>query len=154
MDGALTIAAEEFKLQWDHTKDCKNVTHLGVNLDGKKHRRYREAKARTAFPLVRGLTRLPPRENKKIIVSQVLPVLINGSPRAVQESGTRLSRMGKMAWRGSRVADIAGVAELDVAMKSKRVRWAVSVYDRAIPALKEVSEQVLRKELPGGTALV
>ena len=62
MDKALGQAAEEFKLKWDRSKDWKNQTHLGVNLDRKRHQKFREGKVNAAFQLVRRLTRLPPRQ--------------------------------------------------------------------------------------------
>ena len=65
MDRALGKAAEEFKLKWDHSKDWNNGVHLGVNLNAKKHQKYRENKGNTAFQLVRRLSRLPPGEKKK-----------------------------------------------------------------------------------------
>ena len=49
MDRALGQAAEEFKLKWDRSKDWKNDVHLGVNLDKKRHHKFREEEADGPF---------------------------------------------------------------------------------------------------------
>ena len=75
-------------MQLDRSKDWKNGLHLGVNLDGGKYKRYREAKPGAPFQLLRRLSKLPPREK---IVSQILPMLTYGCglPRQSTNSETR-----------------------------------------------------------------
>lgn len=152
MDMALGQAAEEFKLKWDRSKDWKNGVHLGVNLDKRKHQKYRENKANAAFMLIKRLTRLPPRE-KKIVVSQPLLILTYGAVlhSVPSERGKAMAaewnRFITGGWRGSsrqRLADIAGVMELEQAMEKKKIRWAASVYERGVKGLKEVAERILR----------
>ena len=50
-------------------------------------------------------------------------------------------------WRGSnreRLADIAGIAKLEQAMKRKRIQWAARIYERGVKELREVAENILR----------
>ena len=82
--------------------------------------------------------RLPPREKKQIVVSQLLAILIYGAELHSEPSkkGEMLeaewSRFVTCGWRGSnreRVADIADIAGVAEAMKHKRIRWAASIYE-------------------------
>ena len=79
MDKGLKEAAEEWGVEWDESKNWANGVHLGVNLGKRKHQRYRTQKARAAFNLVRRLSRLPPREKRKVVVGQVIPILVYGA---------------------------------------------------------------------------
>ena len=78
-----------------------------VNLDRKRHQKFREQKGNAAFQMIRGLTRLPPREKKKIVVSQLRLILTYGA-----ELHSKLSKRGMLlaaewnrfvtgGWRGS-----------------------------------------------------
>ena len=49
MDKALGQAAEKFRSKLDHSKDWKNGVHWGVNLEKKRHQKFREEKANAAF---------------------------------------------------------------------------------------------------------
>lgn len=77
----------------DKSKNWKNEIHLGVNLDARRHHKYRESKARAMWELVRRLTRLPSREKRKIIVSQIIPILTYGAElhHTPTESAKRLA---------------------------------------------------------------
>ena len=133
MDRALGQAAEEFRLESDRSK---NQVHLGVNLGRKRHQKFREEKANAGFQLNRTLTRLPPREKKKIVVSQLMAILTYGA-----ELHSEPSEKGKLVaaesnrfitggWTGSsraRLADIAGIAELEEEVRGKGIRWAASI---------------------------
>ena len=166
MDQAGQQAAREFKMSWDREKDWKNSTHLGVNLDSRKHWKYRTAKARGAWQMVRRLTRLPPKEKK--IVPQLLLILTYGGElhhiptKEAQALAAEMNRFVVGAWRGSsneRVAAIAGIAELVEAMKRKRVRWTASVYARGahlqeVEALREIAEEILRENTGGEAMLI
>ena len=108
-----------------------------------------------AFQMVRRLTRLPPREKKKIVISQLLPILTYGAELHSTPSqrgmgyAAEWNRFVTGAWRGSsreRVADIVGIAELQEAMRRK-IRWGASVYDRGVKELWEVAEKILREHL-------
>lgn len=46
--------------------------------DQRRHQRYRTQKARAAWEIVRWLGRLPAREQRKIVVQQILPILTYG----------------------------------------------------------------------------
>ena len=155
MDEIYEQAAEEFKLKWDHKKDWKIGVHLRVNLEGRRHTMSREGKANAAFQQVMRLTRLPPREKKKIVVSQLLPILMYGCelhniPTARGEGyAAGWNRFITGAWRGSsreRVSEIAGIAQLGEAMKRKRIRWAASVDERGLTELKGVAVKILCEE--------
>lgn len=76
MDAVLERAARELGVVWDHAKDA---VHLGVNINENKYSKFREAKANAAFQLVRRLSRLPPREKKKTVLSHLLPTLTHGA---------------------------------------------------------------------------
>lgn len=134
--------------------------YLGVNLNQERHHKCREEKANAAFQMVRRLTRLPPREKKKIVVSQLLPILTHGAELHWKPSkkgelyAAEWNRFITGAWRGSsreRVACIAGIAGLEEAMRRKRIRWAASVYDRGVTELQGVAEKILRKHLEEDT---
>lgn len=43
--------------------------------------------------------------------------------------------------------ELGEVCDLDRAIQNKRVRWAASVYGRALPALRGIAEKVLREYL-------
>ena len=152
MDRALGQAAEEFKLQWDWSKDWKNEVHFGVNLNRGKHQKYREKKANAAFMLIRRLSRLPRKEKKKIVVSQLLPILTYGAVlySVPTEKGKAMAaewnRFITGGWRGSsrqRLADITGIMELEQAMERKRIWWAASIYERGVTELREVAQRIL-----------
>ena len=102
----------------------------GVNLDPKKHAKYREGKARAAFQLVKRLSRLPLREKKKIVLSQILPILTYGcelhhKPTSRDSAdAAEYPRWVVGVWRGrrrDRVAGIGGISELEELMQRKRV---------------------------------
>ena len=93
------------------------------------------------FQLIRRLSRLPPREKKKLVVSQLLPRMTYGAElhntpsKKVEIYAAEWNRCIVGEWRGSsteRVADIAGIAELEEAMKRKKIRWAASIYERGL----------------------
>ena len=100
-------------------------------MDKKRHQKFREEKANAAFQLVRRLSRLPAKEKKKIVVSQLMAILTYGA-----ELHSKPSKKGELqaaewnriitgGWRGSsreRLADITGIVELREGMKRNRVR--------------------------------
>ena len=112
--------------------------------------------------MVRRLSRLSPKEKKKIVGSQLMAILTYGA-----ELHSKSSKRGEMqaaewnrfitgGWRGSsreRLADIAGIAELREAMKRQRIRWAASIYERGVEELKEVAEKILKRYLEEDTVL-
>jgi len=79
MDEALEKAAREYKLKWDRSKDWKNEVHLGVNLNARKHWKFRTGRAEAAFNIVRRLSRLPPGEKRKVVIGKLLPILTYGA---------------------------------------------------------------------------
>ena len=79
MDRALNQAAGEYKLGWHTDKNWKNGVHLGVNLDATRHQRFREKRENAAYQIIRRLITLLPREKKKIVVQQLLPILRYGA---------------------------------------------------------------------------
>ena len=152
MDRALGQAAEEFKLKWDRSKDWTNGIHLGVNLCRNRHQKFRQAKANAAFQLIRRLTRLPPREKKKIVVSQLMPILTYGAELHSEPSekgeliAAEWNRFVTGEWRGSsreRIADIAGILEQQGAREGWGVRWAASVYERGLKELAATAHHIL-----------
>ena len=116
MDKAGEVAEEEFKLTWDREKEWKNGVHLGVHLDSRKHWKYRTTKVKAAWQPVRRLT----REQKRIVVSMILPPVTYGSelhherPQDAQVLAAELNRFIVGAWRGSsreKIAAIVGMEE-------------------------------------------
>ena len=63
-----------------------------MNLDEKRHWKYRLAKARGVWQMVRSLTKLPPGKKKKIVVSQILLILMYGG------SSTRTPHREQWQW--------------------------------------------------------
>ena len=63
-------------MEWGLGNNWTNGAHLVVNLDKSKHQKYRMQKAKAAWNVVRRLTRLPPAEKCKIVVSQIIPILL------------------------------------------------------------------------------
>ena len=162
IDDIFEQAAEESKWKWDHEKDSKNGIHFGVNLQERRHTKFREGKAKAASQQVRRLTRLPPREKKKIVVSQLLPILMYGcelhnTPTARGEGyAAEWNRFITGACTGSsrgRLSEITGIAQLGEATKGKRIRSAVSACDRGLTELKAVAEKLLRENIEEGTEL-
>jgi len=158
MDEALESAARDFHLQWDRTKDWKNGVHLGVNINGKKHWKFRTGRAEAAFNMIRRLTRLPPEEKRKIVVGQLIPILIYGSelhqepPEEAKRLLRKLARWVAMGYQGSnenKIEDITGIGKLESLTHAKRVRWAASVYAREEAELRPRAERILREELGG-----
>lgn len=130
MDRAPGKAAEEPKPKWDHSKNWKNIGHLGVKFDRKGHQKFREETGNAAFQLVRRLT---PRKNRGLTTAANPNVWsrTTSAPRKRGESyAAEWNRFVAGAWRGSsreRIADIVGIAELKEAMTRKRIIWAASV---------------------------
>jgi len=158
MDEALGTAAEEFHLQWDRSKDWKNGVHLGVNINGKKHWKFRTGRAEAAFNVIRRLTRFPPEEKRKIVVGQLIPILTYGSelhqepPEEAKRLVRKLARWVAMGYKGSnedKIEDITGISKLETMTRVKRVRWAASIYARDEPELRPRAEAILREALGG-----
>ena len=126
----------------------------GVNLDRKKHQKFREGTANASFQLVRRRSRLPPREKKNIVVSQLLPNLTYGA-----EVHEKPSKKGEMhaaewntgGWRGSNRERLAAIAGVEV--RRKRMRWAASVYEPGLEELKETAEGIFEDCLEQDTIL-
>lgn len=53
--------------------------HLCVDVDKRKHQKYRTQKATAMWNVIKKLTRLLPEEKAQIIVSQILPILTYGA---------------------------------------------------------------------------
>ncbi|KAF8416304.1 hypothetical protein EV426DRAFT_700104 [Tirmania nivea] len=113
---------------------------------------HRTAKAKAAWELVQRLTKLPPKGKKQIVCGQELPILTYGAELHTEpsEEMERLSaEWGRWVcggWRGSvrtKIKDITGIQDLKTWMWTKRIRWAASVYGRALPALRETAEGIL-----------
>jgi len=152
MDEALEEATSKYRLKWDRSKDWKNEVHLGVNLNGKKHWKFRTGRAEAAFNTIRRLTRLPPEEKRKVVIGQLLPILTYGAElyTTPSEEGSRLAaRMARwvvMGYKGSsrrKVEEICGIGQLG----KKRIRWAASVYARNEPELRARARRILEEEL-------
>ena len=132
----------------------RSIEHLGVRIgDEKAHWTEREAKARGAWQHIRRLTRLPPRAKRQVVAGQLLPLLLYGAElhQHPTESMRRLVREWQRwivgAWRGSnaqKVSEICGIPDIDVMVQNKRIRWAASVYGRALPQLRTIAEPILR----------
>ena len=91
VDKCLREAAEQWGMEWDKEKEWQDGIHLGVNLDPRKHQKYRTQKTRAAWGMIRRVTRLPPREKAKVVVGQFLPMLLYGHDNPWEE-GVRLVR--------------------------------------------------------------
>ena len=155
---SLESAAAEYHLQWDRSKDWKNGVHLGVDMNGRKHWKFRTGRAEAAFNMIRRLTRLPPEEKRKIVIGQLLPILTYGSElhQNPTEEAARMARkfarwvaMGYQGSNENKIEDITGIGKLEVLTHRKRVRWAASVYARNEPELRPRAERILREELGG-----
>lgn len=101
MDVCLEKAAEEFKLPFDSSKGWKNEVPLGVHLGCKRHGK---AKARPAFQILGRLWKLPPRGNKKMIVSQILTIVAKSTPNHrkaddAERTGALQEPGGAALWR-------------------------------------------------------
>ena len=101
---------------------------------------------------VRRLTRLPPKAKKAIVCGQLIPVLCYGCEafEKPKEDMVRLARQWARwvigAWTGSsveKVRALSGIEDLDALFRTKRVRWAASVYGRCLPALKGTAQKIL-----------
>ena len=155
-DEKLDASAQEMRWSWDHSKDWEGKgKHLGVYIqDERLHWKERTRKARAAWELVRRLRRLPPSCKKQIVCGQLLPILTYGSechPKPTEQM-VRLSREWSRwvvgAWRGSnagKVEDLSGIDKLEGAMRRKKIRWAASVYGRALSALRPIAEKIPRR---------
>jgi len=156
MDEVLEATARDFHVQWDRSKDWKNGVHLGVDLRGKKHWKFRTGRAEAAFNVIRRLTRLPPEEKRKVVIGKLLPILTYGSElhqHPTEEASRlvrRVARWVAMGYQGSnedKIEDETGIGKLEVLTHRKRVRWAASVYARDEPELRPIAERILREEL-------
>jgi len=156
MDKALGEASQKYRLTWDRLKDWKDEVHLGVNLNGRRHWKFRTGRAVAAFNGVRRLSRLNPEGKRKIVIGQLLPTLTYGSELHTEPSeeasrlAGRMARWVCMGYQGSnrqKVEEITGISQLEVMTHRKRVRWAASVYGRHEPELRPIAERILREEL-------
>ena len=129
-------------------------------MDRKRHQKCREGKANAAFQLIKRLTRLPPREKNKIVVSQLMAILTYGAELHSQPSKSRKlvgagwNRFITGGWRRSNREHIAGVAQLEAAMRNKRVRLAASIYERGVEELKETARHIVEEWLEEITTLI
>jgi len=71
MDEALEERASSYGLKWDRSKDWVNQVHLGVNINKRKHWKYRTGLAKAVFERIRRLPRLPPELKWKVTVGQL-----------------------------------------------------------------------------------
>jgi len=158
MDEVLESAARDFNLRWDRSKDWKNGVHLGVDMNGRKHWKFRTGRAEAAFNVIRRLTRLPPAEKRKIVVGQLIPILTYGSelhqdpPEEARRLARKLVRWVVLGYKGSnenKIEDLTGIGRLESLTRNKRVRWAPSVYARNKLELRPRAERILREELGG-----
>ena len=129
-----------------------------MNINGKKHWKFRTGRAEAAFNIIRRLTRLPPEEKRKVVVGQLIPILTYGSelhqkpPEEARRLGRKLARWVAMGYQGSnenKIKHITGIGKLETLTRTKRVRWAASVYARDEPELRPRAERILREELGG-----
>ena len=94
-------------MEWDKQKEWMDGLHLRVNLDRRRHQKYRVQKTRAARGMIKRLTRLPPREKAKLVVGLLLPMLLYVAELhdTSWEEGARLvrqmSRWVVGAYRGS-----------------------------------------------------
>ena len=92
MDDALEEAATRYRLRWDRSKDWTNSVYLGVDMNARRHWKFRTGRATAAFNIVRRLTRLPP-EKRRVVIGQLLPILTCGAElhNTPSEEGSRLA---------------------------------------------------------------
>jgi len=156
VDKAFEEASQKYELTWDRSKDWKDEVHLRVNLNGKRHWKFRTGRATAAFNEVRRLSRLNPEGKRKIVIGQLLPTLTYGSELHTEPSeeasrlAGRMARWVCMGYKGSnrqKVEEIKRISQLELMTHRKRVRWAASVYSRHEPELKLIAERILREEL-------
>jgi len=130
MDEVLEQMATRYKLKWDRSKDWKNRVHLGVDMNEKRHWKYRVGRATAAFNAIRRLTRLPPGEKRKVVIGQLLPILTYGSElhHKPTEEGSglaaRFARWIAMGYQGSsrsKIEDITGIGQLATLTHQRRV---------------------------------
>jgi len=155
MDEVLEETPSKYRMKWDRTKDWKNVVHLRVNLDGRKHWKFRTGRAEAEFNLIRKLSRLPPEAKRKIVIRQLLPILTYGSelhntpPEESSRLAAKWARWVAMGYQGSsrKISDITGMNQFEELTYRKRVRWAAGVYARNEPELRQRAERILMGEL-------
>jgi len=156
MDKALESVAKEFNLQWDRSKDWKNGVHLGVDMNGRKHWKFRTGRAEAAFNMIRRLTRLPPEEKRKVVVGHLIPILTYGSElhqeplEEARRTARKFARWVVMGYKGSnenKIENLTGIGRLEYLTHIKMVRWAASVYARNEPELRPRAERILKEEL-------
>jgi len=127
-----------------------------VNLNSRRHWKFRTSRATAAFDAIRRLTRLPPQAKRKVAIGQILPMLTYGSELHCQpsEEGSRFAaRVGRwvvMGYGGSsrgKISDLSGIDALKEITRRKRIRCAASVYARNEEELRPRAERILREEL-------
>jgi len=155
IDRALAEAGEEAGIKWDREKNWKGNKgkHLGVIMgDQRRHQKYRAQKAKAAWGMVRRLSKLAAASKRRVITQQILPILAYGcelyyEPREQQRRlAAECQRWAVGAYMGSnrgKVEELTGIGELARVMK--RIRWAVSVYGRHLPELREIAEPIIRE---------
>lgn len=97
VDKALWEAIQKYRLTWNRSKDRKDEVHLLVNLNEKRHCKFRTGRAMAAFNGVKRLRRLNLERKWKIGIVQLLPTLTYGSELQTEplEEVSRLA--GRMA---------------------------------------------------------
>ncbi|KAF8427074.1 hypothetical protein EV426DRAFT_686742 [Tirmania nivea] len=75
---------------------------------------------------------------------------VGGAEESRVDSEERSSRHRWICgeWKGSarvKIEDITGIPDLRTWMWTKRIRWAASVYRRALPELREIAEGILKE---------
>ena len=148
-------AAKSVMLKWDEAKDWEGSgsPHLGVYVgNARRHWKERLKQARGMWECVRRLTRLPPIAKRTIVCGQLIPTLCYGC-EAFEEPNEEMRRLARTwnrwvigAWQGSNAAKVEALSEidnLDEWFRKRKIRWAVSVYGRHLPALRHVAEKIL-----------
>ena len=103
----------------------------------KRHQKYWESKARSAWNMIQRLSNLPWTAKRTVVINQISAILTYGAELypVLSETQKRLmadaTRWAVGAWRGSnirKVSEIAGITELEEAMRCKRIRYAASLH--------------------------
>ena len=105
-----------------------------MNIDKKKHQKYRAQKARAMWNVVKRLTRLPLREKAKVVVAQILPTLVdraelNDTPWGQGERLLReMTRWITRAYKRSSAERLQQLTGIEGLQRQMLVTGAASVY--------------------------
>ena len=127
-----------------------------MNLNARRHWKFRTGRAEAAFNVVRRLSRLPPQEKRKVVIGKLLSILTYGSELHTIQSGegtrlaTRMPRWVVMGYQGSsrrKLEQLTGIGQLEELTHRKGVRGVASVYARHEPQLLPRAKRILEEDL-------